>query len=369
MKSFLRQFLSKIELNAKGKAVGDKVVIFESDDWGSIRIEGEERRNKLFQAGLIGANDPFSNYDALEKEEDFDHLFEILRSFENKEGTKPTFTLNTIMANPDFKRIKESYFQDFISMPLEQTYMHFHSSTTTMAKWFEGMSEKLITPQFHGLVHVNVHMWMKKLQERDPRFLEAFDLECFAIDEKQASSRGNLMATYEYENEEELAWIKKNIEKGLKAFERTFGFKSKSTIAPCYVWDDAIEKIFAKGEVSLLQGSKYQMVPQKRNFSKKRNPILGTNALGQTYGVRNVLFEPATDKNLDWVDRCLQSIQIAFLFNRPAVIGTHRINYTSGLSVQNRDRSLKLLEQLLKGITKKWPEVKFASSDELFHFL
>lgn len=365
----LKHIVRKLGLNLRGQHVKKKVVVFESDDWGSIRIEGEERRNKLLQAGLISTNDPFSNYDALEKEEDFDNLFEVLSSFDNRDGVKPKFTLNTIMANPDFRRIKESDFQDFISMPIEESYAHFHSSTSTMTKWYEGMAEKLITPQFHGLVHVNVHLWMKKLQARDPRFHEAFDLECFAIDEKQASSRGNLMATYEYENEEELERIKMNIEKGLTAFERTFGFTSKSTIAPCYVWDDEIEKTFADGKISLIQGSKYQMVPRNRNFSKKRNSILTTNGLSQVYGLRNVLFEPSINKHLDWVDRCLQSIQIAFLFNRPAVIGTHRINYTSGLSVQNRDRSIKLLEELLKEIIKKWPDVKFASSDELFHYL
>ncbi|GAF03251.1 hypothetical protein [Saccharicrinis fermentans] len=47
------------------------------------------------------------------------------------------------------------------------------------------------------------------------------------------------------------------------------------------------------------------------------------------------------------------------------MISSHRVNYVGGLDVQNRSRGLKQLEQLLKQITKTWPDVEFITSEEL----
>ena len=56
---------------------------------------------------------------------------------------------------------------------------------------------------------------------------------------------------------------------------------------------------------------------------------------------------------------------MAFRWGKPAVINSHRVNYSSGIFEENRDNSLRLLDALLKAIIKKWPEVEFMNSQQL----
>ena len=89
------------------------------------------------------------------------------------------------------------------------------------------------------------------------------------------------------------------------------------------------------------------------------------NKLNQKYFVRNVLFEPALSSKINWVDKAMESIAIAFFWGKPAVIGSHRINYVSGLSQENRRNSLEQLDELLTKLIKKWPDMMFLNSEQL----
>ena len=71
----------------------------------------------------------------------------------------------------------------------------------------------------------------------------------------------------------------------------------------------------------------------------------------------------------DWVDSCLAQIQSAFLFSKPAVICSHRINYMSYIDERNGQRGLNDLNKLLKAVTKKWPDALFTTTDELSNYL
>lgn len=62
-------------------------------------------------------------------------------------------------------------------------------------------------------------------------------------------------------------------------------------------------------------------------------------------------------------------IQVAFLYNKPAVISTHRVNYIGYIDPKNRDNSLKQMKILLDKIIKKWPDVKFISTDQLSNYI
>jgi hypothetical protein len=77
------------------------------------------------------------------------------------------------------------------------------------------------------------------------------------------------------------------------------------------------------------------------------------------------LFEPALNRELNWVEKALESMEIAFKWGKPAVIGTHRINFVGGLSLDNRNNTLKQLDELLNKGLKKWPEIVFLNSAEL----
>lgn len=175
------------------------------------------------------------------------------------------------------------------------------------------------------------------------------------------------MAAYDYNSIEELNYVQKSIMDGLQQFKDVFGYASQTTIAPCYVWNEKIEQIFYNENVNGFQGSFLQNIPNMNaSFQKKYRYIGQKNNQNQTYLVRNGLFEPSIIDNINWVDKCLESILIAFQWGKPAIIGTHRINFAGRLDREQRNQNLNDLELLIKKVLQKWPDVVFTDSASIF---
>lgn len=84
--------------------------------------------------------------------------------------------------------------------------------------------------------------------------------------------------------------------------------------------------------------------------------------------MRNCLFEPSEffDGNREIaLERCLFQIGDAFAHGKPAVISTHRENYIGTIFPENSATNLRLLDRLLQTILRRWPDVKFITSDAL----
>jgi hypothetical protein len=58
-------------------------------------------------------------------------------------------------------------------------------------------------------------------------------------------------------------------------------------------------------------------------------------------------------------------MKTAFRWNKPAIIGMHRINFIGSLVRENRELNLVMLKKLITLILKEWPDVEFMTSDEL----
>lgn len=362
----LKEYLKKHFINSRGQRTSKKVLVIESDDWGSIRIPNKEVQEYLLKESLIKSTDPFSTFDCLESAHDYEALFEVLKNHKDRLGNRPVLTANMVMANPDFEKIKANQFQSFYYEYFPKTHESYYPNQRTFETLKIGIEQKLIFPQFHTREHLNAMQWLKRLQTGDERFLKAFNVNCFAIDDlHKGNNRANLMASYDYQNEVELDFVKKSIIEGLQLFEQTFGFTSKTTIAPCYVWNEPIEDVLHQHGVKSLQSSYIQ---QKNGNGKHQRiwQMMGRrNKLSQKYFVRNVLFEPALSKNIHWVEKAMESIEIAFFWGKPAILGSHRINYVSGLSKENRDSNLEQLNELLKRVLIKWPDIEFINSEQL----
>lgn len=363
----LKQTIKKHLINFRGSRINSKVLVFESDDWGSIRIPSYEVRNQLLSKNLIKETDPFSKFDTLETSDDFTALYDVFRKFKDKDGNYPILTANMVLNNPDFDKIAAEKFETYYNEPFTHTYNTSSGSTNAFQALKEGIELKMIIPQFHCNEHLNVTRWMKFLKAGDERFHFAFNRNCFAIDEVNTENRrGNLMASYDYNNQLELEYLKKSITDGLNQFENLFGFKSKTTVAPCYVWDEVIENIFYENKVNNFQGSYMQNCPSEgKKFKKKYHYSGQTNNLGQRYFIRNGLFEPSLAPNADWVSKCLESIDIAFKWGKPAIIGTHRINFCSRLDEKQTQQNLANLQELLTKTLQRWPDIEFLDSASL----
>jgi hypothetical protein len=88
----------------------------------------------------------------------------------------------------------------------------------------------------------------------------------------------------------------------------------------------------------------------------------------QVYFIRNCFFEPSLDTRFDWIEDCLRRIKIIFFWGKPAIIGTHRINFMGSLNEENRKKNLKDFSVLLKLILETWPDVEFTTTDRLGEF-
>jgi hypothetical protein len=362
----LKEYLKKHFINSRGQRSSKKVLVIESDDWGSIRIPNKEVQEYLAKESLIILTDPFSANDCLESADDYEVLFEVLKKHRDRLGNRPVLTANMVMTNPDFEKIKANQFQSFYFEPFEKTFEVYYPNQQTFEVLKNGINQKLIYPQFHAREHLNATQWLKRLQSGDERFLRAFEVSCFAINDlDKGNNRANLMASYDYQNEEELDFVKISIKEGLQLFEQTFGFTSKTTIAPCYVWNDNIEYILNQHGVGSLQSSYIQQKNNKGKHLRVWQKMGCRNKLSQKYFVRNVLFEPALSRKINWVDKAMESIEIAFFWGKPAVLGSHRINYVAGLSDENRNNTLSQLDELLNRVLKKWPDIEFINSEQL----
>src|SRR5690606_5956494 len=113
MLSDIKQLLAFYKHSRKDWKTKDKIIVIESDDWGSIRIPSLESYLNLQKEGFLVEKCSFLRYDNLETKEDFNQLKLMFDRIYSLTGKKPIITANYIMANPDFLKIEESNYQEY----------------------------------------------------------------------------------------------------------------------------------------------------------------------------------------------------------------------------------------------------------------
>ena len=360
----------KLDLaNMPGWHTRRKLIVFESDDWGSIRMPSRDTYERLLKNGIPVNKSHYYKFDCLESEADYQELFSVLTSVKDKWGKHPVFTNNFVAANPDFKKIEGQGFREYFYEDIAQTYKRYPNHKDNFEIIGQGLSYGIMLPQSHGREHLNVMHWMSALQRKERLAMFAFQNDMFTLPRYNGNQIINTFVDALYfHNDFEKEAISTIVAEGLKLFEKQWGFISRSFIAPGYIWDSRVEDILRSNGVKYLQGAIIQLRPTEKvgkRFSKKYHFTGQMNKNKQTYIIRNAFFEPSEDLQRDWVSSCLRDISNAFLLNKPAVIQSHRVNYMGSIFRSNRDNSLKNLARLLKEVTTKWPEVEFMSSVQL----
>lgn len=345
----------------RGWKTNRKIIVIESDDWGSIRMPDREVYEKMILLGLRVDLSTYNKYDTLASKEDFEHLYAILKKHKDKNNNHPVITANTLVANPDFDKIRNSNFENYYYESFLETLKKYPDRG--FESWQEGMKEKIFFPQLHGREHLNVSKWMNYLQKPSKEIHFAFEHGLYGIGSK-ISIEHNPSFVQAFESKEYLeAHSKENIiNDGVQLFQEIFGFSTSSFIAPNYIWDNELEEILSRNQIKYIQGTFIQRTPENSN----RYHFLGEkNEFNQLYLVRNVIFEPASNENFDWVNKALKEINQSFKYGKPAIISMHRVNFIGSIFKENRTRNLKLFDKLLKEVIKKWPEIEFMTSVEL----
>lgn len=364
----MKQKLKSIVLNGPGSRIKPKLVVIESDDWGAIRCPDEENYRSFKKYFGPDFKSPYLRYDTLASSKDLNHLFEVLASHKDSQGSPAQITFNTIVSNPDFDKIRESDFQSYYRESFTDTLARFSSHTGSFQLWKKGMSEGLMYPQFHGREHVNVPRWLAGLQSGDENLLKAFECRTWSVPHELMKSTIRLQASLDYENERPHDYLKEYIEGGLKDFEGIFGFASKTFIPPNFVMDDQAKAAAEEAGIQAFQGMKYQMIPKggrkEGGYSKKRRKFKVKDKPLEL--IRNCVFEPSlSGKPEIEMMKCLKQVSEAFTWGKPAIITVHRLNLIGTIDTMNRELNLKYLSKLLAEITKRWPEVRFVNSSDL----
>lgn len=371
----LKKFISRNLTNACGWRTDRKIIVIESDDWGTIRMPNAQTKREYERLGYSVSQNPYCTFDTLADSEDLETLFKTLSEFKDKNGNNAIVTFNTVVANPDFIKIKDSNFEEYWYEPFTETLKRYYPNDNVFDLWKQGIKDKLIKPQFHGREHVNVPLWLEELKRNNKPLLDAFHLNFWGIPKEIYKPLGlNIQASFDSNEPEHINFYKDSIADGLKMFRNLFGFKSTTFIANNYTWSDNLNSILNDNGIKGFQSMKYQKLPFK-NIANKERPkttVYGgkVNEIGQIYLVRNCVFEPSQyNRGFDNIGNCIKQIEQAFFFKKPAIIASHRLNFIGQLSKKNRTENLRQFNILLNTILKKWPSVEFLTSDELVEII
>lgn len=349
--------------NLPGWRTNRKIIVFESDDWGSIRMSSKQAHENLSNAGIPLHKSHFSCFDALESNADLESLYEVLAGFKDKNGNHPAFTGVCVVANPVFEKIQESGYKEYFYEPFSETLKRYPAHDRVLDLWKEGADKHLFVPQFHGREHLNVQRWMRDLQAGNPHTMVAFENRLWGVT-SNLIPRGYQPA-FEPDVPDDITYHASVLDTGMELFKNLMGYIPEFFVPPNGPFNHSLMPVVARNGMKYIMLDKWQKEPLGNGKYRNRFHYLGMkNKFGILYMSRNAGFEPSSN-NLDWVDKCLANIAMSFRMRKPATISTHRVNYIGFLEPANRDRSLKLLKDLLSRILKKWPEVEFMTSPEL----
>ena len=364
-KSELKIYVS----NLFGWRTNRKLIVIESDDWGSVYMS-DKRALEEMKAKGIPLHSHYLKNDTLESNEDMEMLMDVLRKHKDASGRYVVMTGVNVVANPNFEKIKANGFKKYEYELFTETAKRYPQSDRIHSLWKQGIEERLLVPVFHGREHLNVQRWMKLLQEGNETVKIAFEYGVSTLPrEINGEELTDLRAAFDIDTQNDLKYLEKVIDTGLDEFESLFGFKSTFFIPTNGPFNNNLEEMLSKKGVKYIGTGKIQHEPLGEGKYKKHFRYLGKkNRLGQMYLTRNCFFEPNSEefpKERDWVASCLKEIEIAFNCHKPATISSHRVNYMGTINPENRAEGLKKLDQLLRAIIKKWPEVEFITSMEL----
>lgn len=288
----------------RGWKTDRKIVVIESDDWGSIRMPDRDTYERSLKSGIRVDKCSYCKNDTLASNDDFEALYTVLRKHKDANSNHPIVTANTIVANPDFEKIKKSEYKEYHFEHFTETLKSYPNRSFDL--WEQGIDEGLFYPQLHGREHLNIGRWLKLLQNGSKEMHFAFENNYFGISSTISNEKNSsLMAALDYDDEYGKKLALESVEQAPDIFESIFGYKSESFIGPNYVWDEHVEDILSTKDVQFLQGS---FVNKTASLGNRYSYIGKKNKHGQIYTARNVIFEPAGQLNDNLVDNVIQQI-------------------------------------------------------------
>jgi hypothetical protein len=307
------------------------VLIIESDDWGP---------------------GPPADAEALRR------VADILGRHKDDKGRSATMTLGMLLAVPDTHQCggKNGYRPAFLS---DERFRAILDAVRS------GVAAGVFSPQLHGMEHFwpdaivqtartrdDVRAWLT--QEGVPRTEDLpSPLQSRWTDASQLPSRPL---------PEDV--IARAVRHEVARFAEVFGAAPDVVVPPTFVWTEGVETAWAANGVRFLvtPGTRYVGRDAKGKLIGRGEHFYSgeTSSTGITYLVRDDYFEPALGHD---ADRALRAVIAKTRAGRPALLETHRFNFTD-VKVPLQ-RSLDELDRLLDATRRSLPDLRFVSTREL----
>jgi len=315
----------------------EPVVIIESDDWGP----GPDSHSEAFES-----------------------LTRMLAKHRDYYDRPAVLTANIVLSVPKASAILSDNFKSYARTTLDEGFSNM------LAVFKKAIHQGVLVPQLHGREHFHPDGLMRlamggrneimsRLAEDgwcDWESLES-PLQAHYVDCSNLPSR-NLSQNHQNDI----------VSDAVDIFNRTFDQESRSTVAPCFLWDDATEKAWKSNGIRYIQTSGYRCTGRDQNANYVQNPKIirfGTkNKFEQIYLVRNVMYEPADGRTLNG---CWHEVVNAFRQCLPAVISTHRYNFTNDDNMKRQ--ALAGLDEIFNRIELNYQFRRYIASPELGEWL
>jgi hypothetical protein len=326
-----------------------KAVVLESDDWGLCAWSPDESAHRVLAGTPAFRSAAGARYgrSTLESAADVRALRELLLEFRGGDGFAPVWQANTVMASPDYARLKPPGFEAE-TLPLA-FYPNFPGRWQRPGMWDEveaADAAGVWWAELHGLHHLPAHAWLTALRRGEDDARQAhgqLSPICRAVE-----------ASGEYDASEPAEWRTSDVIAAIGAFTHVFRRPPTSFCPPDYRWDGQLEADAGRLGVTTFQG----------RAERAGAPLPGVQRLVHRYrwphreGDRfylppRIAFEPRGDARALalGVEVTLRAVQATWERGQPAVVSTHRLNYAhldAAWSAAGREALHELLEGLAK---------------------
>src|SRR5699024_9127002 len=253
----LKRNISRHFTNILGWRTNRKIVVIESDDWGSIRMPSREVYRKCLKAGYQVDKIAYERFDSLASEDDLELLFELLSHYKDQNGNPTVMTANILAANPDFEKIEDANFREYFYELVTEAFKRYPKHSDCFGLWKKGKEEGVFYPQSHGREHLNVSMFMNALQRGDEDVLFGFKHGMPGFMPKGRAEDGNkFVESLRYNNQQDKEQKLDIILEGLDLFETLMGYPSETFIPPNYLWSPDYNGPMAAAGVRFYQGQR-----------------------------------------------------------------------------------------------------------------
>jgi len=302
-----------------------RVVAFESDDWGLAGFvpSGDVWRGHNREDLLPGHFPEVYWESTLEDSLMVAGLCNIMASVQGADGLPAVFQPNYVMSSLSYEKDPSGWLWRRYDLPDVPPAYNRRGMWDAVQ---QGIANGLWYPEFHATWHYDPAMRFESALETElSRELTMAGVTLFPGSEI-ARELGPWRSMSDLRNELGQSQI---------IFQRTFGRPVGSVIAPDYTWDDRIEEMWKDMGVAVIQAKREQRDPtlqagkvgRVQKFLKRKWEVL--NHGQKIYLERNCRLEPVQAPNADMVvQSCVEETYRAWQKGQPAIVETHRVNFS-----------------------------------------